>query len=236
MILNGARSEAQWDFFVTQLYTEVQDQLTQQDRSLRPDVASVAVSQPFRNFSAEKAARAVLVCSNTKYCGKAGHTIDQCFAKGGKLEHEPRPAWYLKGRKGKESVAVAADIPAPAEMVNMVSHIADRLHELSCASVEEVSLNPSAMPTPADYACIMQQHLSTLLDSSCTSHLIIDSSFFHTYDPAGASNVTTANHSVLPTKGRGTCYAVVTFKGCRTRIKLKECLHAPGAVINLLSV
>jgi hypothetical protein len=236
MILNGARSEAQWDFFVTQLYTEVQDQLTQQDRSHRPDVANVAASLPFRNFAAEKAARAVLVCSNTKYCGKTGHTIDQCFAKGGKLEHEPRPAWYLKGRKGKESVAVAADAPMPAEVVNMVSHVADHLRELSCAVVEEVLSNPSAMPSPADYACIMQQHLSTLLDSGCTSHLITNSSFFHTYDPAGASNVTTANHGILSTKGRGTCYAIVTFEGRKTRIKLKECLHVPGAVINLLSV
>jgi hypothetical protein len=144
--------------------------------------ASVATS---RNFAAEKAARAALVCQNVK-CKKTGHTIENCFAPGGGLEHAPRLAWYLDRRGAKDSAAVTTETAAkpPAETANLASGLSDHFRDFSMAVINDVE-SSSSMPTPEDYACILA-HLSTLLDSGCTSHLITDQTLFHTYDTAGA--------------------------------------------------
>ena len=46
----------------------------------------------------------------------------------------------------------------------------------------------------------------------------------------------TANHGVLQTEASGDCLVCFTLKGITTTVKLRECLHAPSACINLLSV
>ena len=229
LIISGAKATATWAWFTAQVYEEIQNQKAVQ--GVGREVASVALAP--RNYSAEKAARAALVCKNP-VCGRTGHDTEHCFSPGGGLADAPKPAWYLKGRKGKESAAVVAEraVLPSVEAANLASDPANRTREISMAVVPDAD----SMPTPAVFASIMAQDLSTLLDSGCTSHLITDQSFFHTYDTAGASNVTTANHGKLPTLARGSCVAIVTHNGRRTRVNLRECLHAPGAVINLLSV
>jgi hypothetical protein len=136
--------------------------------------------------------------------------------------------------------AVNAGVAAqsPPEVVNLVSGLPDHLRELSCAAIAELPMDSpmaSSMPSPEDYACITQQTFSTLLDLGCTSHLITDAAFFHSYDPSKACNVKTANHGTLLTLAHGTCVALVMYNGHQTCVTLRDCLHAPGAVINLLS-
>ncbi|KIK40031.1 hypothetical protein CY34DRAFT_88112 [Suillus luteus UH-Slu-Lm8-n1] len=46
----------------------------------------------------------------------------------------------------------------------------------------------------------------------------------------------TANHSKLATSGRGNCIAKLTINNRVQCLRLTECLHAPEALINLLSV
>ena len=46
----------------------------------------------------------------------------------------------------------------------------------------------------------------------------------------------TANHGVLQTEASGDCLVHFTLKGVTTTVKLRDCLHAPSACINLLSV
>ncbi len=46
----------------------------------------------------------------------------------------------------------------------------------------------------------------------------------------------TANQGVLQTKGSGDCLVRFTHKGITTTVKLRDCLHAPSACVNLLSV
>ena len=48
--------------------------------------------------------------------------------------------------------------------------------------------------------------------------------------------VQTANHGMLCTTGRGTCIAELILGSEKYRVTLHECLHAPEALINLLSV
>src|ERR1700678_3132088 len=46
----------------------------------------------------------------------------------------------------------------------------------------------------------------------------------------------TANHGALPALASGDCVAIVRCGKLNTQITLRNCFHAPSAVINLLSV
>jgi hypothetical protein len=99
--------------------------------------------------------------------------------------------------------------------------IIDRTRELSCAVVAEMSSS-----TLHD----------TLLDSGSTSHLVISREYFVDFRGGDSPAVKTANHGSLLTTGRGTCIAELLLGNEMFRVTLHDCLHAPGALINLLSV
>jgi hypothetical protein len=102
--------------------------------------------------------------------------------------------------------------------------------ELSCASINPELSNESALVSLALHSW------STLLDSSATSHLIKSRDFFWSYNTTAARDVKTANLGILKTQARGDCVAIFTYNGLATRVNLRNCLHAPDAVVNLLSV
>jgi hypothetical protein len=112
-----------------------------------------------------------------------------------------------------------------SEVVAFLDTLGD--DELSCASMEEIS---------DDLAELVVNSLSTLLNSGATSHLVKDHEYFWTYDEEEARNVKMANLGILQTRARGTCVARFTYNGVSTRVTLKDCLHAPNAFVNLLSV
>jgi hypothetical protein len=105
----------------------------------------------------------------------------------------------------------------------------NRLEDYSFASIEQLL-------TPEEFANIVNTNLSTLLDSGASSHIIKDAKHFWTYNRQGAKSVKTANHGTLSTLASGDCVALVRSGRLSTRITLRNCLHAPSAVINLLSV
>ena len=74
------------------------------------------------------------------------------------------------------------------------------------------------------------------MDSGLSSHLVRSCKFFWTYNQSRARNVTTANLGTLSTHAAGDCLAKVTFSGVITILKLRDCLHAPDACANLISV
>ncbi|KIK36035.1 hypothetical protein CY34DRAFT_59443, partial [Suillus luteus UH-Slu-Lm8-n1] len=104
----------------------------------------------------------------------------------------------------------------------------------SCALIED--LDPSCVPSNEDLACIASQTLSTILDSRTTSTLITRREFFWTFSAGTNVTVKTANHGILPTSGRGDCVADLIIGNRTQHIWLSDCLHAPGALINLMSV
>ena len=99
--------------------------------------------------------------------------------------------------------------------------------ELSCASIEEV---------PDEMAELVVNSWSTLLDSGATSHLIKGCDYFWIYNEEEAWSVKTANLGVLQTHASGTCIAHFMCNRVSMRVMLKDCLHAPNAYVNLLSV
>ena len=162
-----------------------------------------------------------VVCTN---CNKRSHDIDHCWTKGGGMEGQgPKPR--LPASTTSKTSSVATSTPEVACLASPSTSPPTFIGDLSCATFPSVELGLMA-----------QGNLSTLMDSGSSSHLVRSREFFWTYDPSKARNVTTANLGTLPTCAAGDCLAKVTFSGVTTILKLRDCLHAPDACANLISV
>lgn len=155
-----------------------------------------------------------VLCTN---CGKKSHDAAHCFAKGGGMEGQGSKA---KGKvKGKPELAAIASTsstsptPPPASQ----TYIGD----LSCVVTDILNSNG---------------RLASILDSGTSSHLLKDRDVFWTYEVTQTRSMRTANQGVLQTMGSGDCLVRFTLKGVTTTVKLRDCLHAPSACVNLLSV
>src|SRR5260221_1006750 len=164
-----------------------------------------------------------VLCTN---CGKKSHDAPHCFAKGGGMEGQgPKP----KGKENRkpELAAIASmssALPPPPPILNMY------VGDLSCVMAEELSMKDftSLLLANGNPACI--------LDSGTSSHLLKDRDVFWTYNATSARPMKTANHGILQTKASGNCLIRLTMRGVTTTVKLQDCLHAPDACVNLLSV
>lgn len=88
----------------------------------------------------------------------------------------------------------------------------------------------------AELGLLALNALTTLLDSGASSHIIMSRDFFWTYNPSNARNVKTANHGSLVTLAAGDCVIRFTLGNQVVMVKLRDCLHAPDACVNLLLV
>ena len=167
----------------------------------------------------------------TPGCGRGDHDHEHCYREGGGMAGQA--PWQKKKKGASESTAAAAAeplpppssapaLPAGSSAVAALAFMGD----LSCVTIEE-------SPDPV---LNVSRVLSTILDSGTTSTLIADRSFFWSYSSQNAVTVRTANQGSLPTAGRGDCVAWLSLGGRRHRVRLSNCLHAPGAMFNLLSV
>ena len=77
---------------------------------------------------------------------------------------------------------------------------------------------------------------NSLLDSGCTNHIFRDRSVFWTYDSSLATPVKMANCGFLNTLARGSVRFRVKTGNRMAVFVLKDCLHAPDAPLNLISV
>ena len=69
------------------------------------------------------------------------------------------------------------------------------------------------------------------------SHTLVrDHTHFHSYTADSSVHVKTANDGWLPTLGSGNCIALLPVGGDRFLVCFSGCLHAPSAMLNLLSI
>ncbi|KAG2048201.1 hypothetical protein BDR06DRAFT_862463, partial [Suillus hirtellus] len=168
------------------------------------------------------------------------HDREHCLQPGGGMEG--KALWNQQwGNKKKDVAAITTEtklaITAPPTTMTtpltssettalIVSTPSQHRQDWSCAIVEE--LNPSCRPSIDDITCIISQRLSTILDSGTTSTLITSRKYFWTYDAGMRVSMKTANHGTLFTSGRGDCVADLTVGNRTQRLRLGDCLHAPG--------
>ena len=106
-------------------------------------------------------------------------------------------------------------------------------YDLSCTSVVEVA---DGQPSGAVLACLSAPGHTCLLDSGMSRNLVHDRVYFHNYSVDDSIWVQTANHGYLLTSGSGDCVGLLTIRGSKHKVKFSGCLHAPGVMLNLLSV
>ena len=167
------------------------------------------------------------VFCTTPGCNKGDHDHEHCYSKGGGMEGQA--PWMRNKKKDVPAVATIALTPVPPTV--SPSDVASLLDDMSFASITELPDTSSA-----EVACVLPHSFSTILDSGVTVTLVKDRRFFHTYSTTDVVRVCTANHGVLQTSGRGSCIGWLTIGERRVRIRLSNCLHAPEALLNLLSV
>ena len=168
----------------------------------------------------------------TPGCGKGDHDQAHCYSKGGGMEGQ---APWKRWKKGEITAAatIPLSVPAPSTISSAVpgSPRAEAatitfFGDLSCASTIELP----------DVSSLLPIIFSTILDSGTMSTLIKDQAYFWSYSTENVVTVRTSNHGTLPTYGCGDCVALLTINGQKHRVCLSNCLHAPSATINLLSV
>ena len=89
--------------------------------------------------------------------------------------------------------------------------------------------------SPISCASITNSYI-TILDSGCTNHIICDQALFWLYREDQAVPVKMANCGILTTLARGDVKFCVPFGQKQIVLTLHDCLHAPDAPLNLLSV
>ena len=144
-----------------------------------------------------------------------------------------KPAWMAMcdaeqvsvSSKTSSSKAAAKSPPSLAVVAAIADDIDNYglLPEFSCAGISEVAM--ALLPAGA-----------VLLDSGATSHIIRNHSLFWLYDTSQASNVKTTNQGSLRALARGDCLVMLHCQSGPIRLWLRDCLHTPEAVSNLLSV
>jgi hypothetical protein len=168
-------------------------------------------------------------CTN---CGGRSHDCPHCYHEGGGMAGQGPHGHNctkncMKRAAGSKSKNPFSPKPAqtehahPASVESMLASLELDDGELSCASIDNAEESALVSLTLHSW--------STLLDSGATSHLIKSRDFFWTYNTTAANDVKTAN-------ARGDCIAIFNYNGQSTRVNLRNCLHAPDAIVNLLSV
>ncbi|KIK33096.1 hypothetical protein CY34DRAFT_100215, partial [Suillus luteus UH-Slu-Lm8-n1] len=186
-----------------------------------------------------------VACENPAYSGlprSLTHDREHCMQPGGGMEGKSPWAQRDQRERGKKKDVAAsavepkppASAPSNSSPTETTALAATHHREWSSAAIEE--LDPSTVPSGEDMSCIASQHLSTILDSGMTSNLIMNKLYFWSYNTEDKVKVKTANHGTLLTSGRGDCIAELMLNNRVQRIRFTQCLHAPGALVNLLSV
>lgn len=196
-------------------------------------------------------------------CGAANHDRAHCFKLGGGMAGQQPAHWRQPQGKGKQGPALnvtpstttslpatvpgtspASSTPLAASAVTTPSGTwATRDYDLSCASIVEVvdampvgGVMLDDCPSRDVLACLSTPGHTCLLDSGTSRNLLRDRAHFRSYSVDDSVRVRTANHGYLLTSGSGECVGLLNIGGHKHKVKFSGCLHAPGAMLNLLSV
>jgi hypothetical protein len=205
--------------------------------------------------------RSAIFCTG---CRGTGHTIYQCPTHGGvqagrTTDHtKPAPRVYLADVDAdttSDGGAEASDQrppPVPDEVVEDLSMTFAALGTTSFVpstspvnndilfDVYQPGVIATALSSLADLSPTCLSSITTLfnaiLDSGCTHHIIRDRSLFWTYHTSQAIPVKTANCGTLETLAKGDVKVRLLCGTTSIILVFRDCLHAPSAPINLISV
>ena len=183
---------------------------------------------------------------NDSTCRVSNHNMAHCFKPDGRMAGQQPAHWRQPQGRGKPTPAAqvptpapsATPAPAPAPLATFANVSPSdvwltRDYDLSCASIIEVG---DGTPSSDILACLATPGNTCLLNSGTSCNLIHDQAHLHFYSADDSVQVPTANHGYLLTSGSDKCVSLLNVGGHKHKVKFSSCLHAPGAMLNLLSV
>ncbi|KAF5377192.1 hypothetical protein D9615_006455 [Tricholomella constricta] len=205
----------------------------------QPATASTPAEPPTSSSTATRPR-----CSN---CGALGHVAGNCWEPGGgDVGGRDR---YLAANppRARAHVAITSDTTLdPIVETVEPAEIESATEPISLYPDPTANLLPESSPsalysdfTDASSPVVLSSiadRFNAILDSGCTVHIIRDRHLFWTYDTALATPVGTANCGILTTLARGEVRFKLSIDDTEQVFCLTDCLHAPDAPINLLSV
>jgi hypothetical protein len=189
-------------------------------------------------------------------CRKPGHLVNQCFQPGGGQEggftdrNKPSGARaYIAeadmdtdydGGAPSTSSAVEEDLPDSFAALGTTSFVPPSINNDVPFDVYRPGVIPAALSsfTEISPTCLssISQSFNSILDSGCTHHIFRDRSLFWTYHTSQAIQVKTANCGILETLAKGDVKVRLQCGSQSVLLVFRDCLHAPSAPINLISV
>ena len=157
------------------------------------------------------------LCANLPHADN--HDLAHCYWPGGGMESKAL-AWICSKSQKPETAAIVMATSSDPSLP----------HELSCTMITKLPDNDTTVQSSTSPL------ISTLLDSGTTLHLVTGHEYFLNFRMEDNLSMQTVNHGMLCTTSRGTCVAELVLGGEKYQITLHECLHALGALVNLLSV
>jgi hypothetical protein len=194
-------------------------------------------------------------------CKRTGHLVFKCWH----TENGQQAADHNRTAQAHVATAEVEDNPdgggtteaaEPTEDATSIPFAACTTHQHACTAAApinndihidwyDVGMSQSfafsslsdLLPFESPVSCAtITNSFNTILDSGCTNHIIRDRALFWTYNEDQAVPVKTANCGILNTLARGDVKFHVSFGQQQIILTLRDCLHAPDAPLNLLSV
>ena len=220
--------------------------------------APVASSNPNPAASTSMTSRTSHSVKYCTGCKRTGHLVFECWhnedAQHGtaqvhvatvEVEDNPDGGGTIEATEPTEdatSVPFAAlttqqcaSLPTPTASVNNDIHF--DWYDDGATSTYAFSSLSDLLPFELPISCAsITSSFNMILDSGCTNHIIRDHALFYMYREDQAVPVKTANCGILKTLACGDVKIHVPFAHQQIVLTLHDCLHAPDAPLNLLSV
>ena len=210
-----------------------------------PNVITSTTSHPPRSAN---------YCSN---CQHTGHMIENCWHPGGgqkspvdhtkmaqahvanvEIDDNPDGGGTIETPETDEdttSIPFAAFVTTPTAAVNNDIYL--DWYDIGVTSTYAFSSLFKLLPFESPVSCaFIAGSFNMILNSGCTNHIIRDRALFWTYREDQAVPVKMANCGILNMLAHGDVKFSVPFGDQRIILILCNCLHAPNAPLNLLSV
>lgn len=179
-----------------------------------------------------------LVCVNPN-CRRNGHTIDNCYWRGGGKEGQFPPNFR---NKNKMSRTPSSETQTPATPAPPAANIAESTAQPTMPTPQQntqphVTYALSAMSLPTG-ALTSKIDVPTYADSGATDHFFVDRGMFTNYEELtspveGHAAPKGARFRVI---GRGTVRKICKTTNGVAELVFKNALHAPDLTSNLISI
>jgi Reverse transcriptase (RNA-dependent DNA polymerase)/gag-polypeptide of LTR copia-type/GAG-pre-integrase domain len=186
--------------------------------------------------------KAHLKCSNTVYCGKTGHLIEDCFQQGGGKAGQYPPWW--KGKRSQTPSVPSANLATSSiadGAVTTGSHYAlsasFNIKDIEQVIAQNIPVERKIALAVAENPKTLDMGSACVADSGCTTYFFKSREAFSSYTAlekaAGQSSKEGTNFTVL---GMGTVQIKVVHNGLEHTLTFGNALHAPDVTANLISI